>query len=102
MISHSELRARQSAKVIRALLDADAWKAVLYVAPDEVVRATRRYYARGRKPDPKRIEVLVTIGRPNFLERKFIKEHPGGATFPIAKIQLKFRKYAKPKPKPKP
>jgi len=96
MISNHELRARQSAKVIRALLEADAWKAVLYLSPTEVARATRRYYASNRKPDAKRVEVLVSIGRPNFLEREFVRDcQKAGETFPIAKIQLKFRKYAK-------
>lgn len=98
MISNTELRARQSAKVICALLESEAWKATLYLSPTEIVRGTRRYYANRRKPDAKRIEVLVSIGRPNFLEREFIKAcQCAEQQFPITKIQLKFRKYAKRK-----
>lgn len=95
MLSNTELRSRQSAKVICALLESEAWKAVLYLSPTEIVRGTRRYYASKRKPDPKRIEVLVSIGRPNYLEREFVRAcQRAGQQFPVTKVQLKFRKYA--------
>ena len=73
-------------KVIQAVIQRRCRKATKYVSEKYVVKATRRTtfnkHARTQ-------EFVVTIGRPNYLEQKFIKlAKKGGEPFPIKKIQL--------------
>lgn len=61
--------------------------AVKYMSPKEVVKATLRF-----KPSKRvtRSEVVLTIGRPNYAERKFVKLcQKAGEPFPFKKVQLK-------------
>ena len=61
--------------------------AVKYISDKEVVKATRRFKPSKRNT---REEVLLTIGRPNYAERKFIKLcKKAGEPFPVKKVQLK-------------
>lgn len=70
-------------------------KATKYISPKEIVRATRKTY--GKKIRHGNIEIHLTIGRPNYAEREFIKLcQKAGEPFPIKKIQLK---YCNPKKK---
>lgn len=87
-------RGEQIKKTVDALLANGAWKAALFLSPTEVVRATRTFYRRRRGGfDAKRIEVKVTIGRPNYQERDLVKAFKrADETFPVRKVQLKFRK----------
>ena len=81
-------------KVIEALLINKASKATMYLSPKEIIRVTRtrftnpksgkKYFERGN------VELTLTIGKPNYAEREFIKlclkaKEP----FPIKKIQFK-------------
>jgi len=93
MISQAELHARHAAKIVKAILDADAWKAFLFLGATQIVRGTRRYYSSSKGPDDKRVEILISIGRPNFREREFIKRHAELLDKP--QVQLQFRKYRK-------
>ena len=47
-------------------------QAVKYLSPKMVIRATRRTY-KGKILKNGNIEILFTIGRPNYRERKYIK-----------------------------
>lgn len=68
-----------SAKVVRA---------TKYISPTQVVRATRKVY--GGKLINGNIELVLTIGKPNYVEREFIKEcRKAGEPFPVKNIQLK-------------
>lgn len=71
------------------LYDAGVVRSVVkYVDPKTVVRATRRH-----KPDRRnsRTEFVLTIGAPNYLERKFVKLCvKAGEPFPVKKVQYKF------------
>lgn len=59
-------------------------RATAYVAPHAVIKATVRCSTRGS------VEIVLTGGRPNFAERKFIKACiKAGERFPIRKIQVK-------------
>lgn len=61
--------------------------AVKYISDKEVVKATRRF-----KPSKRNLreEILLTIGRPNYAERRFIKLcKKAGEPFPVKKVQLK-------------
>ena len=73
-------------KVIGALIKTKGYKATKYVRDDHVIKATSRQYER---PNARTLEFVVTMGRPNYAERKFIKKAAkSGTPFPIAKIQL--------------
>lgn len=75
--------------VVSALVKSNARKATKFVSDRMVVRAARRVY-RGRKFDRRNIEVVLTVGRPNYAERKFIKVcKRAGERFPVRKVQLK-------------
>ncbi len=61
-------------------------RATAYLSEKETAKAT--YQGKFRKRSRSRT-ILVTIGRPNFKERKFIKLcKKVGEPFPVAKIQL--------------
>lgn len=76
--------------VINAVLIANAHRAVKYVSEKEIIRATRRL-AHGKVPNGKNIEVVLTIGRPNYSEREFIKKcKRAGEPFPIRKVRLQY------------
>lgn len=65
-------------------------KVTKYFAPDLVVKATLLHRPDGRT---KQVTAVVTTGRPNYVERKFIKAClKAGEPFPIAKPQLKLFK----------
>lgn len=68
-------------------------QAVAYLGPTFLVRATRQ-----RKPDgrDRRETFLVSVGSPNYYERRFIAQcRKAGEPFPVKKVQLKFYKEAK-------
>lgn len=72
-----------------AIIDGGAIRATKYNSPVETAKATRRKYKASSRSAP--IEILFTIGRPNYKEREFIKKcKKAGESFPVKKIQLKF------------
>lgn len=76
-------------KVVDALIAAEAHKATKYISDRMVVRACRRLF-RGCVPRCDSIDIVLTIGRPNYAERKFIKKcKAAGEPFPVRKVQLK-------------
>lgn len=78
------------AKVSGCLLETGAKKATLFLSKDFVVKATM-----GLKPDKRSRghSFLVTFGKPNYAERKFIKSCIRiGEPIPVRKVQLKFFK----------
>lgn len=78
---------RAVSQVVHALISSGARTATKYVAPDMMIRATRRHRPKRRK---KAIEIVLTIGRPNHEARKFIaRASKAGETFPVRKVQIK-------------
>lgn len=77
--------------VMRMVVQNEAKTAVKYVDTNFVIRATRRLF-NGKLPaksDP--IVVLVTIGKPNYREREFIKDcKKAKEKFPIKGVVLTF------------
>jgi len=74
-------------------------KATKYISPKLILRAVRKTYKAyklgSRKGD--NVEVHLTIGKPNYLEREFIKLcQKAHEPFPVKKVQLKFHN---PKPR---
>ena len=75
-------------QVVEAVLETGAYKATKFLSAKETVKATRRRFRRG---GGRITEVLLTVGRPNYAERQFIKKaQAAGEPFPIKKVQLKF------------
>ena len=78
-------------EVVEAILQG-AIKATKYISPKEIVRAVRKTYkSQNRKPHKgDSVEISLTIGRPNYLERQFIKDcQKAGEPFPVKRIQIK-------------
>jgi hypothetical protein len=73
--------------VMRAIIGSDAKRATKFLAADLVVRATRIHKVDRRS---RRESLMVTYGKPNHAERKFIKAAAeAGETFPMHRVQLK-------------
>jgi len=78
-------------KVIGALVANDARTATKYITDRRVVRATRRMWGGKILNRTYNMEITLTIGRPNYRERQFIKQcKRAGEPFPVKKIQLRF------------
>ena len=88
--------------VVETLLSTEAHHATKYISDKLVVRATRRFYRvyRARGFERHKTELIITIGKPNFAGREFIKRCKNvGVPFPVKKIQLKFPPKFPPKRK---
>lgn len=73
------------------LIESGAVRATKYLSENQIVRAVRRTY--GGKIVKGNTEVLITIGKPNFQEREFIKIlKKSKEPFPVKKIQIKWGK----------
>lgn len=76
-------------QVVESLLSNHAHTATKFVAPNQVIRATRRL-SGGKIDRRENVEIVLTIGRPNHEERDFIKTcQKAGEPFPVKKIRIK-------------
>jgi hypothetical protein len=74
--------------VLACLKDKKVRKATKILAPNLIVRATRPVFS-GRVSQGN-LSVVLTIGKPNFAERHFVKLcKKAGEPFPIKKVQMK-------------
>lgn len=63
-------------------------RATAYISPTLTMKATAQRRQDGRD---KSATVLVTVGKPNFVERRFIRVcQKAGMCFPLQQIQWKF------------
>lgn len=84
-------------KVITSLLMENAVKATEYVRPNLICRATRRLVGK-RLVHNRNIEITLTVGKPNYAERDFVKKCiKAKEPFPVKKLQIKL--YTAPKRK---
>lgn len=75
---------------VEILLRTDARKAIKYLSDKQVVCATRRLY-KGKIVKRGNVEITLTLGRPNYEERQYIRWcKRAGEKFPLKKIQLKY------------
>ena len=75
------------ASVCDALQNSDCKTATKYIDANTVARATWRHKPKSRNS---REEMVVTIGCPNYLERKFVaKCKKSGEPFPVKKVQFR-------------
>lgn len=80
-------------RVVDTLIESGAHTATLYVSEKLTVRVTRRMFgAKGRRRfDSRSVDLVVTVGRPNYDARAFIRSaKKAGEPFPVRKIQLTF------------
>jgi len=83
-------------QVVEVLVNTNARVATKFLEPKFIVRATRTTYRKNYKNakfNNGSLDITLTLGRPNYHEREFIKKclivkEP----FPVKKIQLKFLK----------
>lgn len=77
--------------VVYSLVTNKAYKATKYLSDKLVVRVSRRLFKRKLPPKNQNIEVVLTIGRPNFEHREFIKDcKKAREPFPVRGVILKF------------
>lgn len=94
MIAAGLMNADGVSNLVAALLKSGARRATKFWSPKEVVSACRPCY-KGKVHDGRdtRATVVLKLGAPNHLERRFIKScQKAGEPFPVKKIQLKFPK----------
>ncbi len=90
--AEAEAVSRTMQATIQACLANQAVRATRYLNPREVCRVTRRRY-RGKVPTGGPVELVVTVGRPNYRERAQIRLlKKAGEPFPVKKIRLEHGK----------
>lgn len=78
-------------KILEMLVENKAWKATAYLSEKFVVNMTRKLYNGKLLLEKNHTEISLTLGRPNYEQREFIKLcKKAGEPFPVKKIQLKF------------
>ena len=76
-------------KVCEAVMGGEVVKATQYISPKLIVRAVRKRFNK-KIYKGSNIEIHLTIGKPNYLEREFIEDcQKSGEPFPVKKVQLK-------------
>lgn len=82
--------ATATAKAVTALINRGARTATVYLSDARTVRATRRLYGgKAASKVDRTIDIVLTIGKPNYKAREFIKSAKrAGEPFPVRKVQL--------------
>lgn len=66
-------------------------KATQYISPKLIIRAVRRTSKTYKPRKGENVQISLTIGRPNYAEREFIKLcTKAKEKFPVRNIQFKF------------
>ena len=77
-------------KVVRTLLERNARKATAFISPTLTVKASRVLFNKKIYGSERRADIVLTIGEPNYAERRFIQQcKKAGEPLPVKKIQLK-------------
>lgn len=76
-------------QIIKLLIEQKAVKATKFISHNSIIRVVRTRY--GKKFSPGNIQLTITVGKPNYLERDFIKLcKKSNESFPVKNVQLKF------------
>ncbi len=76
-------------RIITTLIDQDAKKVTAFLSPLLTVKASRRLCDGKIHRRARTIDVVVTIGKPNYQERRFIKDYQrAGEPFPVKRLQI--------------
>jgi hypothetical protein len=82
-----EYTMRRLGEAVGDVLCGSARRATAYISPTLTIKATAQRRQDGRD---KSATALVTIGKPNFVERRFIRVcQKAGMAFPLRQIQWK-------------
>ncbi len=85
-------RSKVFSELAECILMDGAYKATKYLSPTLTIKATRKRY-KGKFLKGHAIEIVFSVGKPNYEEREFIKKcKKAGEPFPVKKIQLKYLK----------
>lgn len=76
-------------KMLEAFSDHEVKSVTYFLSPRDTTRITRQHKMDRRESS---ITFVITIGRPNYAARQFIKQanKAGEPSFPIKKLQYKF------------
>lgn len=86
-------RSKVFSTLAECILSGGAYKAVKYINEKMTVKATRKRFKGKILKNERRIEIMFTVGQPNYEERDFIKKcKKTGEPFPVKKIQVKLPK----------
>ena len=89
--------------VVRTLIELDAKKVTAYLSENLTVKASRVMYAPTKRVGRRKVrgkpringrdtraDIAVTVGVPNYAERRFIKAcKAAGEPFPVKKLQIR-------------
>lgn len=79
-------------EMLEIMLGDEVVCATKYLSSKLIIRATRRRY-KGKISNKRPFEVMLTMGKPNYREREFIRKcKKAKEPFPVKKIQLKYAK----------
>lgn len=77
-------------QTVEALLRSGAWKATKFLSEKQIVRASIKTFNR-KISKVGNVEIILTLGKPNFAEREFLKQcKKAGEPVPVKKVQLKY------------
>jgi hypothetical protein len=83
-------RSKVFSELAECILGDGAYKAVKYLSPTLTIKATRKRY-KGKILKSRAIDIVFTVGRPNYEEREVIKRHKKmGMDFPLNHMSEKF------------
>lgn len=89
------MESRFITQVVEAVLGDGVRKATKFISEKETVKATRRLFSSKVNKRSRITEIILTIGGPNYAERKFIKDaKKAGEPFPIKRVLIKRLKVA--------
>lgn len=87
MKNYHAMCAAAEAVISSLLVLSNKRKATKFIGPHLVVKATRQ---RKTRKNASHHTFLLTVGQPNYLERKFIKQSlAAGEKFPVKKVQTR-------------
>lgn len=85
-----EERSAVFSKLAECIFEGGAYKATKYLSESLTIKATRKRY-QGKILKRGAINIVFTVGRPNYEEWEFIKKcKKAGEPFPVRKIQPRF------------
>lgn len=85
-----DARSKVFAELAEEILAGGAYKATKYLSDKLTIKATRKRY-KGKYWKNETADIVFTVGKPNYLEREFIKKaKKAGEPFPIKKVQVKY------------
>ena len=86
MIDHAgilDVRIQAAQELLYEILIKDAYKVTKFVSPKLTVKATRKRYGKKVWRDEKQMQIMLTIGPPNYEEREMLKRAKKVSSDPV-------------------